>query len=63
MLELDQEAQLHVARIADRRLLVVSDLQGHPRSIIFVSFESQYAISLVINSGSIENAWRTNVQG
>jgi len=26
-------------------VLVVSDLQGHPSSMIFMSFESQYAIS------------------
>jgi len=32
---------LAVARIADRT--VVSDLQGHPRSMIFVSSEAAYA--------------------
>jgi len=34
-----------VGEIADRRLLVVSDLKGHSRSMIFMSSERPYAIS------------------
>jgi len=37
-----QEAQLSLGQPT---ILVVSDLQGHARSIIFMSFESQYVTS------------------
>jgi len=37
-----QEAQLSLGQPT---ILVVSNLQGHPKSTIFISFESQYATS------------------
>jgi len=37
-----QEAQLSLGQLT---LLVVSNLQGHPRSMIFISSEKMYATS------------------
>jgi len=39
-----QEAQLSL-KWADLSLLVVTNLKGHPRSMIFMSFERAYATS------------------
>jgi len=39
---MEQKAQLSLEQPT---VLVVSDLQGHPRSIIFISFERAYVTS------------------